>query len=57
MIHNTPKELFFECMSNLALRWKKCVAAQGQYFKGMNVEISDISEAEVSQEESSDDEN
>ncbi len=55
MFHDTPKELFFQCMSNLAIRWKKCSAADGQYFEGLNLEISDISEAEVTQDETSDD--
>ncbi len=51
LIHDTPKELFYECMENLAVWWKKCVAAGGQYFEGINIQIEEILEAEVTEEE------
>ena len=39
-------DLFEMALRNLAVRWKKCEAAEGQYFKGRKLEIDDISEAE-----------
>ncbi len=45
-------DLFEMAIRNLAVRWKKCEAAEGHYFEGRKLEIYDISEAEVTSEES-----
>lgn len=49
----TP-EMFTLSLKLLAYRWKKCVAMEGQYFKGRHVVVEPPSEAENSSSESSD---
>ncbi len=51
----TEPEIFYNAIRSMAFQWKKCVKAQGQYFEGCNLSISDISEAEVSSQEQSED--
>ncbi len=46
------EDLFEMAIRNLAVRWKKCEATEGHYFEGCKLEIDDISEAEVTTEES-----
>ncbi len=52
VLTNMSEDLFEMAIRNLAVRWKKCEAAEGHYFEGRKLEIDDISEAEVTMEES-----
>ncbi len=51
ILRNTEPEVFFDALRNMAVRWKKCAKAAGDYFEGCNLSISDISEAEVSSDD------
>ena len=51
IMRKTDTEVFYNAIRSMAFRWKKCVKAQGQYFEGCNLSISDISEAEVSSQD------
>ncbi len=53
VLRHTETEVFYNALRNMAIRWKKCVAMQGDYFKGCDISISDVSEAEVSSEDES----
>ncbi len=48
---NTEPEIFYNAIRNMAIRWKKCVAANGDYFEGQNVAADPVSEAEYSSDE------
>ncbi len=52
VLTNMSEDLFEMAIRNLAVWWKKCEAAEGHYFEGCKLEIDDISEAEVTTEES-----
>ena len=54
LCRQTDPEVFYNAIRGMALRWKKCVAADGNYFEGQNIQIEEVSEAEVSSD--SDDE-
>lgn len=63
VLRQTDPTVFFNAIRSMAVRWKKCAQADSEYFEGRNVQVSDVSEAEVSsseeaeeQETSSDDE-
>lgn len=51
VMRQTEPEMFYNAIRGMAFRWKKCKAAQGDYFEGFHYPISDISETEVSSEE------
>ncbi len=53
VLRNTETEVFYNALRNMAIRWKKCVAVQGEYFEGCDISISDVSKAEVSSDEES----
>lgn len=57
VMRKTPPEIFYNAIRSMAFRWKKCVKAEGQYFEGCNLSISDISEAEISSQEEDTDDN
>ncbi len=50
---NTDPEVFYNAIRSMAIRWKKCVQANGEYFKGRNIQIEPVSEAEITSEEES----
>ncbi len=52
ILKSMNSNLFEMAIRNLAVRWKKCEAVEGHYFEGWKLEIDDISEAEVTTEES-----
>ncbi len=54
ILRQTEPEVFYNALRGMAIQWKKCVVAQGDYFEGIGLEISDVSEAEVTSEEDSD---
>ncbi len=47
---NTEPEVFFNAIRSMAIRWKKCVAANGDYFEGRNIQVDPVSEADTSSE-------
>ncbi len=48
---NTEPEIFYNAIRNMAICWKKCVAANGEYFEGQNVQADPVSETEYSSDE------
>ncbi len=57
ILRQTEPEVFYNAIRSMAFRWKKCVAARGEYFEGCNIAISDVSEAEISSDSDQDDDN
>ncbi len=37
-LRSIPEDSFQEALSKLPMRWRKCVANQGEYFEGRGVE-------------------
>lgn len=53
VLRRMPKQFFFQAISDLTIRWKKCQLAQGAYFEGAYIQV-DIETIQVG--ESSDSE-
>ncbi len=51
ILWNMEPEVFFDTVRSMAVRWKKCVKARGDYCEGCNLSISDISEAEITSDD------
>ncbi len=43
--------VFRKAILDLPDRWRKCVAAQGEYFEGLHIQINEDSADEMSDEE------
>ena len=52
-----PKSVFDDAIHNMVLRWQKCIAANGEYFEGDNVQVDPLfAKGPNSESESSSDE-
>ncbi len=54
ILRQMPKQVFFQAISDLTIRWQKCLTLRGSYFEGAHVPV-DIEVFEV-EEVSEDDE-
>ncbi len=52
-----PEEFYSQCFSDLVTRWKKCVAVDGDYFKGTHISVppEEVEEGSSSSDSSAED--
>lgn len=54
VLRDMDPAVFWKAILDLPDRWRKCVAARGEYFEGHHVQIQDVSADEMSEEEDQD---
>ena len=54
ILNSLPKEFFAKAIQDLVLRWRKCVAAKGDFFEGDNINPGLIAQETDSNDSSND---